>query len=229
MGGAGGSGGSGGSGGIGGSGGSGGSPGGSGGTGGTGGSTTGGSCDPVAQNCPSGARCTIMHVQPPQTFCDTNAGTVAEYQACRATATSDDCEGGLLCFGTTATSYCDRFCNQDTDCGSTGWCAISLNGTSLHLCMQQCSAATQNCSESGYACYLAVTTSGAQRQACLPAGNLAPGASCATANGCQPGSICVYGPNGNNACRQACDPSAPACAAGSCQAYVGVSGLGFCN
>jgi hypothetical protein len=188
---------------------------------------TGGTCDPVAQDCPSPNRCTIAHTTPATTFCESVAGTVQEFGPCRATATSDNCDRGMLCFGTTATSYCQRFCNQDADCGSTGWCAIALNSTSLHLCMQQCSAAAQNCSESGYGCYLVVTTSAQQRQACLPVGSVAAGQPCTNANSCAPGSICVASGSGHT-CQQACDPSAPACSSGTCHAYSGVSGLGTC-
>jgi len=192
-----------------------------------------GACDPVVQDCPGAARCTLNHDQPiSHTFCDSTAGTVADFGTCMLTQSSDNCVAGSVCLATVGTALtCRRFCNTDTDCGANV-CALVIGGTSgpLHACAQSCSVLQQNCQTTGEACYYGLNSSNQGKQECIAAGTKTAGQACNIANDCTPGLLClqITGTNGP-ACTPTCDTSSPNCATGTCHLLVGQGTLGYCH
>ena len=197
-------------------------------------------CDPVAQDCPGGARCTLNHNVPTnQLFCESAAGTVAEFTSCTPNSSSDDCVTGDVCLAVNASlRVCRRFCNADTDCNGN-ICSIIIGGTfgPLHACAQACMVLSQNCTITGESCYFGSNAAGQGTQQCNTTGTHAEGDTCAIANDCVPGQMClmVTGQTGFH-CHRACQAATNGCAAnaqcpnnGLCCALVNQNGLGYCQ
>jgi hypothetical protein len=205
-----------------------------------------GDCDPVAQSCATGQRCTLNHNTPLNTtFCETGNGTQAEFMSCAPTQSSDNCLRGTVCLGVNATtSVCRKFCNDDGDCGPNV-CAISIEPTNgpLHACAQTCMVLQQStCTITGEACYLGLTTMGQPTQQCNTAGTKTDGERCDLSNQCLPGLLCIDAQIGDASggfrCHKACNfgTAGSACIAssdcannGSCCPFVNQGGLGYCQ
>ena len=212
------------------------------GDGGTGSGCFSGPCDPVAQNCPNGLRCTYARGEDGGTVfrACVPEGTVDELGPCQLARSSplalDTCKKGLFCVdmaqsdGGTA-FQCARFCHGTPTCAAPSECneVLRLNGTSeLPLICgapsARCDVLTQDC-EAPLSCY-----PGNGNALCATTGNLGEGAPCEFSNQCARGSACVRTGAGLT-CRTLCRlPSGqPSCPSGrQCEALQGIPGAGAC-
>jgi hypothetical protein len=205
-----------------------------------------GDCDPVAQTCMSGQRCTLNHNIPTNTtFCEMGNGTNAAFMACTPNQSSDDCLRGTVCLAVnTTTRVCRKFCNSDSDCGND-ICSIIIGNTNgpLHACAQKCMVLQQStCTVPGEACYLGLNNTNQPTQQCNTAGNKPEGQTCDISNDCAPGLLCVNVTIADAStgfkCHKACNAgSATMCqanttdcgASGMCCPFSNQGGLGYCQ
>jgi hypothetical protein len=205
-----------------------------------------GACDPVAQTCPTGQRCTLNHNVPTNTtFCEMGNGTNAALAPCTPNQSSDDCLRGTVCLAVNAqTRVCRKFCNIDTDCGND-ICSIIIGNTigPLHACAQRCMVLQQStCTVQGEGCYLGLNNSMQPTQQCNTAGTKADGSECMISNDCLPGSLCLNLTTGDAMtgfhCHKSCNAgAATSCmanttdcgASGTCCPISNQGGLGYCQ
>jgi hypothetical protein len=188
-------------------------------------------CDPWAQDCPAGEKCTAVACDVGSTAWDTNVcvpvmGSAAEGDTCQFLGGGldglDDCGPGLMCWGADENfqGTCVSFCQCDpTDpkcgVGAEGMCSVSNQGV-LPLCLPMCDPLGDACaganvcipalgSDDGFICVL--DASGGQGTAGTP---------CSFANSCNPGLLCadgavVPGCAGGACCTEYCDLNNPNC------------------
>ena len=198
-------------------------------------------CDPVAQDCAGGARCTLNHDVPTNhLFCESAAGTVTQFNSCTPTQSSDDCVAGTVCLTVSSTlRVCRHFCYSDSDCNGN-ICSVIIGQTAgpLHACAQSCSVLQQNCTITGEGCYFGLNASNQGTQQCNSAGTHAEGDTCTIANDCQPGLMClmVTGQTGfhcHRACMATsttmCQASSMCASNGLCCPLANQNGLGYCQ
>ncbi len=198
-------------------------------------------CDPVAQNCPGGQRCTYARGDGGTFRTCVAEGTVDELGACQLASSEplgvDTCKKGLFCVDMPKPDggdvfLCGRLCHGTATCAAPrGECneVLRLSGTTeLPLFCgtpsQRCDLLAQNC-EGPLSCYPANSTA-----LCATTGNLAEGAPCEFSNQCARGSACVRTGTGLT-CRTLCRlPSGPpSCPTGRrCEALQGIPGAGAC-
>jgi hypothetical protein len=80
---------------------------------------TGGSCDPLASNCPQGQGCYSW--QPARCL---GAGKLAKGAVCQY---SNECEPGLACIGTTAENHCTPYCDMEATSGDQACSTLCPN------------------------------------------------------------------------------------------------------
>jgi hypothetical protein len=162
------------------------------------GDTGGGSmCDPQAQDCPEGEKCTFYR----DDFNPNGANKCVQVMGdgvagdpCMAlTGDSDSCAVGFHCWGTepdNATGACVEFCDENAQCSAGGPCTIT-NGGTLPMCLPLCDPLAPDCPES-WACYDDWEFSDywfCDRDKSEDLG--AHGDPCNTIAGCNPGLICA--------------------------------------
>jgi hypothetical protein len=200
-----------------------------------------GECDPVAQSCPTGNKCTYVRQGDMTSRRCVPEGTVTEGGACQSTATPegdfhDTCKAGLYCVDQPApdggTAFaCARFCHGSEQCTAPRDCVEVLRFAGSEelprVCGEPgpgCDPLAQDCA-SAQGCYPS-PQSGA---VCVTAGTLEEGAPCAYSNDCQPGSACVRDAAGLVCLRLCRSPSGePGCATGRCEPLQGFTGVGAC-
>ena len=114
-------------------------------------------CDPAAQDCPEGEKCTAYVVMGgccvDANKCVPVIGNGQIGDPCVRTADNDDCDVGLFCMtvtsGSTGEGVCLAFCdvaNQDcVDDGLPDANCIAFNDGTLPLCQDDCDPLTQDC------------------------------------------------------------------------------------
>jgi hypothetical protein len=183
-------------------------------------------CDPKAQDCPDGQKCTAW-ANDGGTFWNANrcvavTGENVGGDPCTVEGSgvsgTDDCDVGFICMYTNEENIgtCIQFCEgENEDCGIESVCAIYNDGV-LPICLVSCDPLLQNCPE---------------MQSCIDTPNGAficftdasgetglAGDPCPAEHGensCDPGMWCGAGSAGCdsvNCCTPYCDLSDPGCA-----------------
>ena len=122
------------------------------------GDTGGGAmCDPKAQDCPEGEKCTFYRDELGDSAnkCVPISGDDQEGDPCMALAgDTDTCAAGLHCWGTepdNSSGACVEFCDENNQCSSGDPCTVTNNGT-LPMCLPVCDPFAPDC-PAGWACY----------------------------------------------------------------------------
>ena len=161
------------------------------------GGPSGGMCDPQAQDCPEGEKCTFYRDEANPNGankCVLVMGNDQEGDPCQALeGDTDTCAAGLHCWGTepdNATGSCIEFCDENEVCSAGGPCTITNNGA-LPMCLPVCDPLAPDC-PNGWACYDDWDFSDYWFCDRDKSENLgAHGDPCTTINGCDPGLICL--------------------------------------
>lgn len=200
-----------------------------------------GECNPVAQDCPAGRKCTYVRQGDVTTRRCVPDGTVAEGGACQSTATPsgefyDTCRAGLYCTDRKApdggTAFtCQKFCHESEQCTAPRACIDVLRFTGSDELPRVCGEAGPKCDPLAQGCAspLGCYPSPGGEPVCATAGTVEDGVACTHANDCRPGSACVKDGAGLT-CRRLCRaPSGePGCANGHCEPLQGTTGAGAC-
>jgi hypothetical protein len=169
-------------------------------------------CDPGAQDCMKGEKCTAYVSTPGGETVDANKcvpliGSKTFGEECERMEDNDDCDVGFFCMtdvsGHTGQGFCLEFCEVNQPCEFGGTC-IGFNDGALPLCQNECDPLLQDCPQ-GQGCYRAL-----ELFVCAmpgpPEGEGNDGDPCATIQGCNPGLICLAGTDGCNADSGCCTP-----------------------
>lgn len=200
-----------------------------------------GECDPVAQDCPAGNKCTYVRQGSATSRRCVPEGTVTEGGACQSTATPegdfyDTCRAGLYCTDSPAadggtTFTCEKFCRASEQCTAPEDCTEVLRFTGSDELPRVCGEAAPVCDllAQGCASPLGCYPSPGSGPVCVTAGTVEDGAACTYSNDCRPGSACVTEEAGRT-CRRLCrSPSGePGCTAGRCEPLRDFAGVGAC-
>lgn len=161
------------------------------------GGSNGGMCDPQAQDCPEGEKCTFYRDEANPggaNKCVPIMGNAQPGDPCMALDNdSDTCDLGTLCWGTepdNATGSCIELCDTEEQCSTGDPCTIT-NGGTLPMCLPVCDPLAPVC-PLGWACYDDWEFSDywfCDRDKSERLGQ--HGDPCETINGCDPGLICA--------------------------------------
>lgn len=164
-------------------------------------------CDPVsACGCRTGEACTYGATGAPRCA---PAGTLGHGSPCSATS---ECAAGTQCipldgFDGLPADYaeCRELCRSDSDCPSSGQCAIALPGTTTRACTRACDLVTQTGCASPARCHPVNFPGGTVYADCAVRGNRLAGQSCGTTTEvCAAGLICVTQTSGGALCDPIC-------------------------
>lgn len=160
-----------------------------------------GECDPIAQDCPDGLKCTAVAAMEGVPWnankCvpvggDGLAGDQCDVEGGKYTGV-DDCAEGLLCMLTDQDGeggVCIEFCDAGMNCPMTGASCEVYNEGILPICLPACSPLLQDCPE-GQACYQGgSTTFVCFKEVAMP-GKGGQGTPCQSVNICQKGFHCA--------------------------------------
>lgn len=203
------------------------------------GSVVPGTCDPVAQDCPAGYKCSLVPAaspgDPSEPGCVEDTGNRGAMEACTpATPTlPDDCDRGLVCRGDDP--HCLEFCASDpTDtCGPGTICAFDVDldadlFVDVQFCGLLCDPLAQNCPDASTACYPSRrgTVCASEGASNPPVGE---GGYCPYANSCAEGLGC-FGSGSDWYCYRLCDPydGVPGCSVGQSCVRVENEDWGIC-
>lgn len=200
-----------------------------------------GECDPVAQDCPSGNKCTYVRQGSATIRRCVPDGTDTEGSACQSTVTPegdfyDTCKAGLYCTDHPAPDgglafTCERFCHGGEQCTAPRDCTEVLRFMGSDELPRVCGEAGPVCDllAQGCASPLGCYPSPSSGPVCVTAGAVEDGAACTYSNDCRPGSACVKNGEGL-ACRRLCrSPSGePGCTSGRCEPLRDFTGVGAC-
>ncbi|MCY1079570.1 hypothetical protein [Archangium lansingense] len=200
-----------------------------------------GECDPVAQNCPAGHKCTYVRQGSVTSRRCVPEGTDAEGSTCQSIATPegnfyDTCKAGLYCTDHPApdgglTFACEKFCHGGEQCAAPRDCTEVLRFMGSDELPRVCGEAGPTCELLAQDCAspLGCYPSPGGEPVCVTAGAVEDGSPCTYSNDCRPGSACVKDGAGR-ACRRLCrSPSGePGCTSGRCEPLQGFTGVGAC-
>lgn len=160
-----------------------------------------GECDPMAQGCPEGEKCTAysnIEGEPwnankcVEDTGDGQVGDPCDIEGGKYTG-EDNCDIGLICLLTDDDGNggaCVEFCDANMQCPGGGSCSIYNDG-SLPICLTNCDPLAPDCPE-GQGCY---TSAGSNEFVCFKYSGMngegAPGDECNFLNQCQPGTACL--------------------------------------
>ncbi len=160
--------------------------------------TGAGECDPFAQDCPDGYKCSPTVGMDYGTSCVLVAADArGPGEPCQSTGQPgdgmDDCDVGLSCTGVASSSpVCTPLCGCGPlapTCPPNALCSIANAGTAP-ICAPTCDPLVQGC-EPGSGCY---PNSDDVAFVCLPDGAVfgptSPGDPCVGLNECSPGQVC---------------------------------------
>ena len=176
-------------------------------------------CDPVAQQCGAGLRCTIGSAtssDPVVTGCVPTGGTKAESADCTRTGTTnDDCDTGLFCTRrgrtTTAPRWCRKLCRSANDCTSSQVCRNEQSVPHAGTCLPACTLFGNDCG-AGLTCRdaPALDAHGGWTflGSCSGVGTKTIGGFCSLSTDCGDSAGCYYTSAGFR-CRAMCDASHP--------------------
>ena len=174
-----------------------------------------GECDPAAQDCPRGQKCS-SYVSTPggqtvdATHCVDVMGDDQWGEPCERFEGNDTCAPGFFCMtdvsGNTGAGICLEYCEIDQPCEYGGEC-FAFNDGALPLCEVECHPLYPDCPpEQG--CYAAFDSFVCATPGVSDGGG-ADGDSCATIQACQPGLLCKTGTAGcigeTGCCTPVCD------------------------
>jgi len=157
-------------------------------------------CNPGAQDCPDGERCSPYVREAGEccvdsTHCVPILGDKGIGEPCGRGVDNDDCASGLFCMTNTSGGLGPGRCVELCDPGVPGTCAqgscIALNDGFLPLCATPCDPLAPACGE-GQGCYLLVAEAAF---VCLNSATDAgaDNSPCSTLQGCAPGLVCYDG------------------------------------
>lgn len=175
-------------------------------------------CNPGAQDCPEGERCTPYVREAGEccvdsTHCAAVVGDKGPGEPCSRGVDNDDCAGGLFCMTDSSGGIGPGRCVELCDPGVAGTCApgsrcVAFDDGFLPLCVTPCDPLAPACAE-GQGCYLVLAEA---TFVCLRAASNAGGDNdaCATLQGCAPGLVCVDGDvqascSDDHCCTPVCD------------------------
>lgn len=181
-------------------------------------------CDPGAQDCPEGSKCTAYRMAVVGCCTDANKcvpviGNGQVGDSCWREDDNDDCAAGLYCDVPggkfMGEGICRILCDVDDPaaCPGDGLC-IGYNQGSLPLCVTPCDPLSPTACNEGEGCYLA----GEDQFHCLwpgpPADGGLDGMQCVGINECVPGLTCVFREmkpscSTSRCCTPFCDVSEP--------------------
>ncbi len=182
-----------------------------------------GSCDPGAQDCKDGEKCTPYVMTPgaccvDAVHCVPVTGEKVYGEPCIREETTDDCAKGFFCMtetsGSTGEGTCQPLCiaGDNSSCeeyGADAFC-IAFNDGFLPLCEIQCDPLLQDCSAQNFGCYAVLNDDKficAQSGYAENQGN--DGDECYTIQSCKPGLVCMDGGSQegcNNGSGRCCTP-----------------------
>lgn len=175
-----------------------------------------GQCDPAAQDCPEGEKCTSFVSMPggqtvDATKCVPATGAGLAGEPCVREAENDDCDAGFFCMtevsGNTGDGFCLEYCDIGTMVCEFGGECFAFNDGALPICQVTCDPLLQDCVP-GQGCYAAF-----DNFVCAVPGHADgsgnDGDACATVQSCQPGLLCRTGTNG---CEDGAGCCTPVCA-----------------
>jgi hypothetical protein len=184
------------------------------------------SCDPIAQDCPSGQKCAVTGggmTTMPMPIC-VMAGTVADGQPCTRTMGADDCAAGLTCARSAGGTMgiCRKYCTMDNQCDSGQKCAAGRFGQSIvGTCTPACTPFGNDCA-GGTNCSTPVASFGSTTNGfftCRTPGTAGPFEDCGGGVTCAANEFCD---NTQMWCAPLCDDT-HACPPTSGDGGVGVS------
>jgi len=127
-------------------------------TGETDGGQSGGMCDPQAQDCPEGEKCTFYFDEANPEGSNKCVPVVGSGEAGDPCMTMDDdtdsCGLGFLCWGTRSddpNGACVEMCDEQAQCSTGDPCTITNDGA-LPLCLPKCDPLAPDC-PLNWACY----------------------------------------------------------------------------
>ncbi|HWB74731.1 MAG TPA: ribulose phosphate epimerase [Nannocystaceae bacterium] len=179
-------------------------------------------CDPRAQDCPRGEKCTAWANDGGSSWnankCVPVTGDGVDGDPCNVEGTGvsgiDDCAVGFMCWDVdpeTSMGVCVAFCDPQGTCPTGTICAVQNDGV-LPICITSCDPLIQDCPE-GQGCNAKDGDNG--ELICIPdasgSGGL-DGDPCEFDNVCDPGLVCIGGSAGCNStwcCTPWCDLSMP--------------------
>jgi hypothetical protein len=188
-----------------------------------------GDCDPYAQDCPDGYKCSPTVLMDFSTACvPVVVGALGPGEPCQSTGRPgdgmDDCDVGLTCSaGASLSPVCTPLCGCGPlapTCPPNALCSIANTGTAP-VCAPTCDPLVQGCAP-GSGCY---PLSDGVAFLCLPDGTVFgrtnAGDACMALNECSPGQVCsaflpisvCADPNG--CCTALCDTSDPTACTGT--------------
>ncbi len=171
-----------------------------------------GQCDPAAQDCPRGQKCTSYVATPGGTTVDATQcveiiGDDQWGESCERMEGNDTCGAGLFCMteisGGTGEGRCLEYCVVNQPCEFGGEC-FAFNDGALPVCEVTCDPLAPDC-PGGQGCYAAFNNF-----VCAipgPANGMgADGDPCNTIQSCNPGLVCRGGTAGCAAEAACCTP-----------------------
>lgn len=171
-----------------------------------------GQCDPAAQDCPDGQKCTGYVSTPGGETVDANhcvevMGELQFGEQCTRVDGNDDCAAGFFCMtdvsGHTGEGICLEYCEVGQVCEFGGEC-FAFNDGQLPICEQLCHPLAPVCT-AGQGCYPAF-----EQYVCAipgaPKGMGDDGDTCAVIQGCAPGLFCSGATDGCTAESGCCTP-----------------------
>jgi hypothetical protein len=179
-------------------------------------------CDPWAQDCPTGEKCVAYSTTGGNwnaNHCVAISGDGQLGDACTYSGTVesiDDCGADSFCWNVDAegVGVCTPFCEGSPDnpvCGPDQGCTIANEG-SINLCLASCDPLLQDCEE-GSVCFYDFSGD----FVCTFAGDMIlTGGACGFINDCAPGNVCLSAEalpvcDGSACCGAFCDLSDPSC------------------
>lgn len=171
-----------------------------------------GQCDPAAQDCPKGQKCT-SYVQTAgsntvdATQCVEIIGDDQWGEQCERMEGNDTCAAGFFCMtdvsGNTGEGRCLEYCEVNQPCEFGGEC-FAFNDGALPVCEVTCNPLASDC-PSGQGCYAAFD----DFVCAIPgaaSGQGGDGDPCSTIQSCNPGLVCRAGTAGCAAEAVCCTP-----------------------
>jgi hypothetical protein len=111
-------------------------------------------CDPLAQDCPVGEKCTFYSDGDHPDGTNACVPVVGKAQPGDVCTTMDDhsdtCVAGSLCWGSEPDGLCIEICDEDKQCSSGDPCTITHDDR-LPLCLFVCDPAADGCPD-GWSC-----------------------------------------------------------------------------
>ncbi len=171
-----------------------------------------GQCDPAAQDCPRGQKCTSYVATPggatvDATQCVEVIGDDQWGESCQRMETNDTCAAGFFCMtdvsGNTGEGRCLEYCEINQPCEFGGEC-FAFNDGALPVCEVTCDPLAPACPDD-QGCYAAFNSFVCAIPG-APNGQGNDGDPCNTIQSCNPGLVCRGGTAGCAAEAACCTP-----------------------